>query len=241
MSLFAAERDSTATTRTSGARAERAAPAGRPSRLRAAVSRRASGPGPTTPTDGSRAGSFELRVFTDIVCSNRNGVKLWVHQRRPQRLAADHIVTRRRNRQTFTGKLHYADAASAGSIQATASARASASADFSTTSTCGPSGWKLGYEPTVTIGQRSVASTRTPAILDSPVWYLRRQTPIGRSALNSSAWWSNISSISRGRPGSTQTFASCRPGAPPSGFTSGRLPTGSAAQRAAYSGAPLKR
>ena len=74
------------------------------------------------------------------------------------------------------------------------------------------------------IGQRSVASTRTPAIWDSPVCSFCRHTPIGLSARNSSAWWSNISSISRGRPGSTQTFSSCRPGAPPSGFFSGRLP-----------------
>ena len=36
-----------------------------------------------------------------------------------------------------------------------------------------------------------------------------------------------------GGPGSTQTFSITKPGAPPCGFVSGRLPTGSCAQRAA--------
>ena len=56
---------------------------------------------------------------------------------------------------------------------------------------------------------------------------------IGCSPRSSSAYASNIASISDGRPGSTQTFPITNPGAPPCGFRSGRLPTGSCAQRAA--------
>jgi hypothetical protein len=45
-----------------------------------------------------------VAVSGDIVCSNRNGVKVLVHQRRPQRLAADHTVTAPRQHQTFGRK-----------------------------------------------------------------------------------------------------------------------------------------
>ena len=84
-----------------------------------------------------------------------------------------------------------------------AAAELVASLDFTTTSTVGPSGPNVGYEPTSTPGQRSPASTSAGAITLSRVRYVRRHEPIGLPRRNSSAIESNIASISDGRPGST--------------------------------------
>ena len=105
--------------------------------------------------------------------------------------------------------------------------------DLTTSSTVGPSAPKLGYEPISTPGQRSPASIMAGAITLSRVLYNCRHVPIGLPLLNSSAIASNIASISAGRPGMTYTFSIAKPGAPPSGFESGRLPSGSCAQRTA--------
>src|SRR6266511_1936187 len=80
-----------------------------------------------------------------------------------------------------------------------------------------------------------------PTISCSLVSYLRRHDVIGGAPANSSAIESNIASISAGSPGNTYTFAITNPGAPPSGFSRPRLPIGSAAQRAAYSGSRVNR
>src|SRR5215211_4086322 len=129
----------------------------------------------------------------------------------------------------------------AASIHAPAAARSLASLDFTTTSTMGPPRWKLGYDPTSTSGHRSPASASTAAISLSRASYVRRHDPMGRSRRSSSASVSNIASISAGSPGRTNTFSIANPGAPPSGFASGRLPAGRSAQRAAYSGSEAKR